>query len=77
MTSVVFRRAHRILCHISSRFPLWGRNLNIGNGPGADIDMLIAGQTIYHDAARPSRTVLPIITAPGTRPQREMSAEVC
>ena len=62
VTSNVFMRGHRIRIDIaSSNFPLWDRNLNTGNDPGTDTEMLIAKQMIYHDAARPSRVVLPVV----------------
>jgi putative CocE/NonD family hydrolase len=47
----------------SSDFPMWDRNLNSG-GPigkeGASAGR-VAVQTVFHDAARPSRVVLPVL----------------
>jgi putative CocE/NonD family hydrolase len=63
-TSMVFRAGHRIRLQVtSSNFPLWDRNLNTGNDPATDTEMRVAHQTIYHDAARPSHLVLPVIPA--------------
>ncbi len=62
VTSNVFRKGHRIRIDItSSNFPLWDRNLNTGNDPGTDTAMIVAHQTIYHDRARPSHIVLPVV----------------
>lgn len=62
VTSNVFMQSHRIRLDItSSNFPLWDRNLNTGNDPGSDTQMVVARQTIYHTSARPSHLVLPII----------------
>jgi putative CocE/NonD family hydrolase len=62
VTSNVFLAGHRIRLDImSSNFPLWDRNLNTGNDPGADTTLQTAEQTICHDAQRPSHLVLPLI----------------
>lgn len=62
VTSNVFLAGHRLrLAITSSSFPLWDRNLNTGNDPATDTHMLVAHQTIYHDAEHPSHLVLPII----------------
>lgn len=61
-TARVFRKGHKIRVHVSSsRFPLWDRNTNTGNDPATDTQTKVARQTIYHDAARPSHLVLPVI----------------
>ena len=57
-------RGYRLRVDIaSSDFPLWDRNLNSG-GPigkeGASAGR-VAVQTLFHDAARPSRVVLPVL----------------
>jgi uncharacterized protein len=63
-TSNVFLAGHRIRVAItSSSFPRFDRNPNTGrelgvDGPG---DLRAASQTVFHDAARPSRLVLPIV----------------
>jgi putative CocE/NonD family hydrolase len=63
-TSIVFFPGHRIRVDItSSSFPRFDVNTNTGNplgidGPG---DIRTARQTIFHDAARPSHLLLPVI----------------
>ncbi|MFN8557662.1 MAG: CocE/NonD family hydrolase [Dehalococcoidia bacterium] len=61
-TANVFRAGHRIRVEISSsNFPHWDRNTNTGL-PGATADRTVtARQTVFHDAARPSHILLPII----------------
>ena len=62
VTSNVFKSGHCIRIDItSSNFPLWDRNLNTGNNPATDTEMIVAHQTIYHDAERPSHLILPVI----------------
>jgi len=61
-TSNLFKAGHRVRLEVSSsNFPRWDRNLNTGHRPGLDAEMQVANQTIYHDAERPSRLVLPVI----------------
>ena len=58
-----FRAGHRVRVQVSSsHFPHWDRNLNTGNPVGTDklSDRKVAIQTVLHDAARPSRVVLPV-----------------
>jgi len=45
----------------SSDFPLWDRNLNTFGAPGREgaSAARVAVQTVFHDAERPSRLVLP------------------
>jgi putative CocE/NonD family hydrolase len=61
-TSAVFLAGHRIRVEISSsNFPHWDRNTNTGL-PAATADRtVIAHQTVFHDADRPSHILLPII----------------
>ena len=69
-TSQVFKKGHRIRLEVSSsNFPKYDRNTNTGNKFGEDTqkDLLVATQTIYHDASRASHLVLPIIPA-GSKP---------
>jgi putative CocE/NonD family hydrolase len=64
-TSNVFLRGHRIcLLVTSSSFPRFDRNPNTGNPLGVDGpgDLRPARQTIFHDGARPSRLVLPLVS---------------
>ena len=68
-TARVFQKRHKIRVHLSSsRFPLWDRNTNTGNDPATDTQTKVAHQTIYHDAARPSHLVLPVIPAKADKP---------
>lgn len=61
-TSQVFGRGHRIGLEISSSaFPKYDRNLNTGEDLARGTRMEVAEQTIYHDEARPSALVLPVI----------------
>jgi len=63
-TSLVFQRGHQIRVHISSsNFPRFDVNPNTGGPLGRELVTQTAVQTIFHDAARPSRVVLPIIPA--------------
>jgi putative CocE/NonD family hydrolase len=64
-TSNLFAAGHQIRLEISSsNFPHYDRNLNTGHALGADSEMVVARQTVYHDRARPSQIVLPIMPAP-------------
>lgn len=55
-----FLVGHRIRIDISSSdFPNFDRNHNTGGEDWAESDLRVAHQTIYHDAARPSRLTLP------------------
>jgi putative CocE/NonD family hydrolase len=63
-TSNVFRAGHRIrLLLTSSSFPRFDRNAGSGAPPGAvhEQDLRPAEQTIFHDAARASALLLPVI----------------
>ena len=61
-TSNVFLAGHRIRLDISSsNFPRFDRNPNTGGVFGEDAELRRAEQTIFHDAQRPSRVVLPVI----------------
>lgn len=63
-TSNLFKQGHRIRLDITrSNFPLWDRDLNTGNAPGADTDMQIANQAVYHDSRHASHIFLPIVPA--------------
>ena len=60
-TSNVFRKGHRVRLDISSsNWPRFDVNPNTGGplGAGGPVDTAI--QSVYHDAAHPSRIVLPI-----------------
>ncbi|HZM70677.1 MAG TPA: CocE/NonD family hydrolase [Candidatus Cryosericum sp.] len=65
VTSNLFLKGHRIRLHVtSSRFPVFDRNPNTGEPFGTSARMETAHQTVFLDAARPSRLVLPIIPRP-------------
>ena len=62
VTSMVFKKGHRIGLDItSSNFPLHDRNLNTGDDPATGTRMATARQTVFHDAARASCVVLPVV----------------
>jgi hypothetical protein len=63
-TSNVFQPGHRIrLAVTSSSFPRFDRNPNTGHSLGVDgaDDFRVARQTIFHDAQRASRLLLPLV----------------
>ncbi len=63
-TSNVFKRGHRIRLDVSSsNFPRFDVNPNTGDPLNRHRRMVIAANTIYHDRARPSHIVLPVIPA--------------
>lgn len=63
-TSNVFKRGHRIRVDVSSsNFPRFDVNPNTGEPLNRQRLTIVAKQKIYHDAAHPSRIVLPIIPA--------------
>ena len=63
-TSNEFQPGHRIALAISSsNFPRLSRNLNTGGDNERDAEYISADQTVYHDMARPSHLVLPVVKA--------------
>jgi putative CocE/NonD family hydrolase len=61
-TSNVFKAGHRIRLQVtSSCFPRWDRNLNTDDPVGEGTRMEVARQTVFHDAARASRVLLPVV----------------
>jgi hypothetical protein len=61
-TSLVFKKGHRIRLDISSsNFPRFDVNPNTGEPLNGNRRWKIAENTVYLDAARPSRIVLPVI----------------
>ena len=67
-TSNIFKKGHRIRVDISSsNFPRFDVNPNTGEPLNRHRRMLVATQTIHHNASRPSRIVLPIIPTPTAR----------
>jgi len=62
-TGNVFKRGHRIRIDISSsNFPRFDVNPNTGEPLGKERRRVAADNSIYHDAARPSRVVLPLVS---------------
>lgn len=60
-TGNCFLKGHRIRIQIaSSSFPRFDRNTNAG-GEGGPMNIIVAEQTIYHDAQHPSYILLPVI----------------
>jgi putative CocE/NonD family hydrolase len=63
-TSIVFRRGHRIRLDISSsNFPRFDVNPNTGEPLNDNRSSRIAENSVYLDAAHPSRILLPVIPA--------------
>lgn len=64
-TSIVFWAGHRIRVQVtSSNFPRWDRNLNTGEPEESATTARVARQQVFHDPARPSRIVLPVVPVP-------------
>jgi predicted acyl esterase len=55
----------------SSAFPNFGPNQNPGNPVTTDTEWKIAKQTIFHDEARPSCIILPILKAKKPEDRRD------
>ncbi len=71
-SSNLFKKGHRIRIEVSSsNFPQYDRNPNTGHTLYVDDELAVAHQTIYHDSARPSYIVLPIIPSAGGREARK------
>jgi putative CocE/NonD family hydrolase len=61
-TSNLFRRGHRIRLEVSSsNFPRWDRNPNTAAPFGEESEPKPAEQTVFHDRARLSKLVLPLV----------------
>jgi len=61
-TSRVFEPGHRLRVSVSSAlFPKYDRNLNTGGNNERDSTFVVAHQRLVHDAAHPSRVMLPIV----------------
>jgi uncharacterized protein len=60
-TAYRFKRGHRIRVQVSSgAFPRYARNLGTGEQRVTATRLVAAGQTVYHDPARPSAVILPV-----------------
>jgi hypothetical protein len=53
-----------VLVVSSALFPDFSRNLNTGEDNETGTRFVIANQSVYHDAQRPSHLVLPVISLP-------------
>jgi uncharacterized protein len=63
LTANRFLRTHRIRIHVtSSFFPHLDRNPNTGEASATASRLVPARQTVFHDAGRPSRVILPLVT---------------
>ena len=61
-TSQVILAGHRLRLEVSSSaFPKYDRNLNTGEDIGTGTRMQTAENRVWHDAAHPSRLILPIV----------------
>lgn len=61
-TGILFKPGQRIRLYVSSSdFPNFDRNHNTGKRYWSDAELKVARQTVFHDAERPSRLILPII----------------
>ena len=61
-TAILFGRGHRIRLDVSSSdFPNFDRNHNTGRDFWSDSELRPAWQSVFHDRARPSRLILPLI----------------
>jgi putative CocE/NonD family hydrolase len=61
-TAHCFRRGHRLRLQVSSgAHPRWSRNLGTGETLASGVAMAVAEQTVFHDSARPSALVLPVV----------------
>lgn len=61
-TAIRFQHGHRLRVHLtSSHFPQFARNLNNGEPYGTSEDPVVAEQTVYHSADRPSHIILPVV----------------
>ena len=61
-TGNVFQKGHRIRLVVSSScFPMYDRNLNTGEDAATGTRMITAHQQIFHDSARASYLLLPVL----------------
>jgi len=63
-TAHAFRRGHRLRVLVSSgAHPRYARNLGTGEPLATATTFAAAEQTVFHDPARPSAIVLPVVAA--------------
>ena len=61
-TANVFRAGHRIRLEVAaSNWPRFDLNSQTGGPIAGETQLRSARQTVFHDAARPSRLVLPVV----------------
>ena len=61
-TAITLEKGHRLRLDISSSdFPNFDRNHNTGADFWSDAELRLAFQHVYHDRARPSRLLLPVL----------------
>ena len=61
-TAQVFKAGHRLRVHVtSSEFPVRERNMNTGGANSEESVGQVARNTVFHDAARASHLVLPVM----------------
>jgi putative CocE/NonD family hydrolase len=61
-TCIALGKGHRLRLEISSSaFPKFDRNLNTGGPIGKEPEGLVAEQSVYHDASRPSHVLVPVV----------------
>lgn len=64
-TSNLFAAGHRLRVDISSsNFPHYDINPNTGEPLGRERRFTVAHQSVFHDAARPSHILLPVVETP-------------
>lgn len=62
-TSMLFRKGHRLRLEVSSsNFPRFDRNPNTGGAIATETEAVTAVQSVFHEAALPSRLVLPVVS---------------
>jgi uncharacterized protein len=67
-TANLFKKGHRIRIDISSsNFPRFDVNPNTGEPLGQNRRMVVADNSVYHDAAHASHVMLPIVPRGGSR----------
>jgi putative CocE/NonD family hydrolase len=67
-TSMVFRKGHRVRLEVSSsNYPRFDRHPNTGRPAATEAGPVAATQTVFHDAGRPSRLILPVVPAAAER----------
>ena len=63
LTANRFLRGHRIRVQVtSSFFPHLDRNPNTGRPSAIETRLVPARQVVFHDAGRPSRVILPVVS---------------